>query len=285
MIADLLGRLPHLPISPELALALAALTVSLGVTLAALILNRRALTAPVETGGDLGAVFESPSSLLPHLLELRTRLINSLIAILVATLAAMLISGQVLDLLAAPIGGVDKLQVIRVTEGIHVYFQVAITVGIVLASPYVIAQLWIFVAAGLKPSEKRWFYLLLPFALLLFLCGVAFAYMVMLPVAVPFLTQFIGIKALPTLENYVQFVTTILLWSGIVFEMPLVMFLLAKARIVSAGMLARQWRIAVVIISILAAVITPTPDPINMGIVAVPMLALYGLSIILALLA
>jgi sec-independent protein translocase protein TatC len=285
MILDLLSRLPHFAVNPEAGVIISALIVSLAVAVLALIRNRRALTVPVDQGGDLGTIFEDPASLMPHLLELRTRLVNSLFAILVTTVIAALLTDRVLRLLAAPAGGLAFLQVIRVTEGIHVYFQIAITVGIILASPYIISQLWIFVAAGLKPAERRWFYLLFPFAIALFLCGVAFAYIVMLPVAVPFLTHFVGIAAIPTLDDYVNFVTTILLWVGITFEMPLVVFLLAKAHIVSAGMLARHWRIAVVVITIASAVITPTPDPINMGIVAAPMLVLYLLSVILALFA
>jgi sec-independent protein translocase protein TatC len=282
---DFLNMLPRLPISTEASLVIVALIISIAVSLVALLRNRSSISSPIDEAADIGVIFESPSSLMPHLLELRTRLTNALIAVLIATSASALITEQVLEMMAAPIGGLHKLQVIRVTESIHVYFQVSVTVGIILASPYVISQIWIFIAAGLKPSERKWFYLLFPFALLLFLSGVTFAYMVMLPVAVPFLTQFIGITALPTLDDYVGFVTTILLWVGLTFEMPMIMFLLAKARIVNAGMLARGWRIAILGITILSAFITPTPDPINMGLVAAPMVVLYLLSIILALFA
>ncbi len=284
-MTNLLNALPHVAISTELGLVISALLISIAVASIALLRNRQTLRAPVEDGSDLGALFESPSSLLPHLLELRTRLANSLFAILVSTAISALITNTVLAVLAEPIGGLDKLQVIEVTESIHVYFQVSLTVGIILASPFIIAQLWIFIAAGLKPAERRWFYLLFPFAFILFLAGVSFAYFVMLPVAVPFLTGFIGIRTNPRLENYVGFVTSILLWVGVCFEMPLVVFLLAKAGVVTAGQLARYWRIAIVVISIVAAVVTPTPDPINMGIVAAPLLLLYALSIILALFA
>lgn len=282
---DFLQLLPQLPISPEASLIIVSLIISIAVALFAMIRNRQSLSSNVDEAADIGVIFESPASLMPHLLELRTRLVNSLFGVLIATAVSALITNQILDVLAAPIGGLSSLQVIRVTESIHVYFQISITVGIILASPYIISQLWIFIAAGLKPSERRWFYLLSPFAVILFLCGVGFAYIVMLPVAVPFLTHFIGITALPTLDDYVGFVTTILLWVGLTFEMPLVMFLLAKAHIVSAGMLARGWRVAVLVITIAAALITPTPDPINWAIVAGPMFILYMLSVILALLA
>jgi sec-independent protein translocase protein TatC len=285
MIVDLLSRLPHLPISAEEALLLSALIVSLAMSLGALLRNRRLIASSVEDGADLGTVFENPTSLLPHLLELRTRLVNALVAIVAATLVSSLITEQFLIVLANPIGGLEALQAIRVTESFHVFFRIALTLGIVLASPYIIAQLWIFVAAGLRHTERRWFYLLFPFALALFLTGVGFAYIVMLPVAVPFLTTFMGIQTLPTLDDYTSFVTSILLWVGVSFEMPLVIFVLAKFKIVSAGLLARQWRIAIVAIAILSAIITPTPDLINMGLVAAPLFVLYLLSIILALFA
>jgi len=284
-MSELLGLLPQLSISLDVRILLSALVVSIAVSVAALIRNRQSLRAPVDSVADLGAIFESPASLLPHLNELRIRVTSSLIAILAASVGAAFLAGTVLDVLAEPIGGLEKLQVIEVTESIRVYFLVSLTVGIILASPYVISQLWIFVAAGLKPEERRWFYLLFPFAIILFLTGVAFAFFVMLPVAVPFLTGFLGIRTVPRLQSYVEFVTGVLVWVGLSFEMPLIVYLLAKAKIITAGMLARGWRIAVVGIAILAAVITPTPDPINMGIVALPLLALYVLSIVLALFA
>nr|MBN1229858.1 twin-arginine translocase subunit TatC [Anaerolineae bacterium] len=184
-----------------------------------------------------------------------------------------------------PIGGAERLIAIGVTEPFGVFFRVSIMLGIILASPYVTAQLWVFVAAGLKYKERRAFYLFVPFAVLLFLLGALFAYLAMLPAAVPFLVGFMGFDATPTLENYVKFVTNVILWVGISFEMPLVIFLLAKTGIVNARMLAKNWRIAIILIAILAAVVTPTPDPVNMGIVAAPLAALYLLSIVLALFA
>jgi sec-independent protein translocase protein TatC len=284
-VADLLAALPRLPVGTDAALILSALIVSLATSLVVLIRNRRVLSTPSEEGGDLGTIYENPASIMPHVIELRNRIINSLIAIAVGTGAALLLADQVLSALAHPIGGLEHLQVIRVTEPVAVWFRVALTVGIIFASPYVIAQLWVFIVAGLKPSERRVFYLLFPFALILFLSGVAFAYFVMLPVAVPFLTNFLSFTARPTLEDYVGFVTTVLLWVGVSFEMPLIVFGLAKAGLVNARMLAQNWRIALVLIAVLAAIITPTPDPINMGIVAAPLVVLYVLSIVLALFA
>lgn len=282
---EFLSWLPALPVSFEQGLILSALVISLAAALYALIRNRRLISAPTDESGDLGTLFENPSSILPHVMELRDRLIRSMVAIGVATLIALALTDQLMNVIALPAGGLDRLQAIHVTEPFGVFFRVSVVVGIILASPYVIAQLWIFVAAGLRPSERRWFYLFVPFAIILFIAGVVFAYTMMLPVAVPFLLEFMGIRAVPTLEDYVKFVTNVLLWVGVSFEMPLVTFVLAKAKIITAKQLAQNWRIAVVLIAILAAVVTPTPDPINMGIVAAPLFVLYLLSIVLALFA
>lgn len=275
----------RLPISAEGRLLIAALIVSLMVAFIALIRNRQLLASSEEPEGDLGVIFENPASIMPHIAELRTRLIRSAIAIVVGTALATALSQTILRLVAEPIGTLDNLQAIGVTEPFGVFFRVALTMGIILAAPYVISQIWIFVAAGLKPSERRIFYLFVPFAVILFMTGVTFAYLVMLPVAVPFLVNFMGVNATPTLENYIKFVTSVLLWVGISFEMPLVTFALAKLGVVNARMLVKNWRIAIVLIAILSAVITPTPDPVNMGIVAAPLFVLYLLSIVLAVFA
>ncbi|HOA23498.1 MAG TPA: twin-arginine translocase subunit TatC [Aggregatilineales bacterium] len=283
-----LSFLDNLPVSPEAALVIGALVISLLAGVFALIANRRALAASSEdTATDMGVIFDNPASILPHVIELRNRLINSFIALIIGTVVATMLSDEILALAAAPLGpdGLANLQAIRVTEPFGVFFRVALTVGAILAAPYIISQLWIFIAAGLKPSEQRVFYLTVPFAVILFLTGVTFAYVVMLPVAVPFLTNFMGMNAHPTIDNYISFITTVLLWVGISFEMPLVIFGLAKLGIVNAGMLARNWRIAVVVIVIAAAFITPTPDPVNMMIVAAPLMVLYLLSIVLAMFA
>jgi sec-independent protein translocase protein TatC len=281
----LLAMLPHLPITPDVAVLLSALLVSLAAAAIAMIRNRQLVDQPIEDDSDLGTVFENPRALLPHLLELRDRVIQCVIAVIVGTLTALMLADQVLSALAEPIGGLDHIQIIRVTEPVGVWFRVAITLGIILASPYIIAQIWLFVMTGLKSSERRIFYLLLPAALVLFLTGVAFAFYVMLPVAIPFLTTFLNFTARPTLDDYIGFVTTVMLWVGVSFEMPLVVFGLAKLKVVNARMLAQNWRIAIVVIAIIAAIITPTPDPFNMGIVAAPLLVLYLLSIVLAMFA
>ena len=127
----------------------------------------------------------------------------------------------------------------------------------------------------------------LPFGFGLFLLGVLFAFFVMLPAAVGFLTGIFPsvFNVALTPDDYIPFVAGVMFWMGVAFEMPLIIFVLAKANVINANLLKRHWRWAVVIVAVLAALITPTPDPLNMTIVMVPLLLLYGLSIILAYLA
>jgi sec-independent protein translocase protein TatC len=127
--------------------------------------------------------------------------------------------------------------------------------------------------------------LAIPSATILFLAGALFAYFVMLPAALPFLVEFPGPNVLPKWKDYVDFVTGLVFWIGICFEAPLLMYLLAKIGIVDARGFAKQWRFAIIFIAVISAVATPTPDPINMALLMLPLLGLYGLGILLAMLA
>ncbi len=122
----------------------------------------------------------------------------------------------------------------------------------------------------------------IPFATALFALGMAFTYLVMLPAAIPFLINFGGIHTIPRPDNYYKFVTALMFWIGIAFQMPLLIYGLAAAGMVKANWLARNWRFAVIFIAIVAAVVTPTVDPVNMGLVMAPMILLYFLSVVLA---
>ncbi len=156
------------------------------------------------------------------------------------------------------------------------------TTGFVLAMPFIFAQLWLFLAPALRENEFRYIYLFLPFATILFLSGAFFAYFVMLPTAIPFLVNFMSIPSTPRPANYIKFVTSLVFWVGVSFETPLVALVLARMGLITAGTLARNWRYAFVIIAVVAAVITPTVDPVNMGLVMAPLFVLYLLSIVLA---
>jgi sec-independent protein translocase protein TatC len=134
----------------------------------------------------------------------------------------------------------------------------------------------------LKKSERRWLYLAIPIATVLFIAGAAFANFVMLPTAIPFLVNFLGTPTTPRLSNYVNFVTSLLFWIGLSFEAPLIIFILAKLKLVTPQGLLKKWRIAIVVIAVIAAVISPTVDPVNMFLVMLPLIFLYFLSIFFA---
>jgi len=220
-----------------------------------------------------------------HLNELRGRLLKAVLALIVTTAVSFVVARDFIEILARPIGGMENLQAIEVTESIAVFMRVSLLGGVILAMPVIVYQLLMFILPGLTKSEKKYIYLAVPMASLLFLGGVLFTYAVMLPTAVPFLVDFLGIQATIRISNYINFVTNMMFWIGLTFEMPLLVFILAKLKIVTAGMLFRQWRLALVIIAIIAAIATPTVDPVSMGLLMLPLIGLYLLSILLALLA
>ena len=220
-----------------------------------------------------------------HLTELRKRLLFAVIGIVVGIVITMVFANQILTLLAQPIGGFDSLLSIEVTENIGVFMRVTLLGGFILSLPFTFIQLYLFVSPALKPTERRWVLLAVPLAVVLFLIGAGFSYLVMMPMAIPVLVQFYGPEVLPKWKDYVDFVTSLIFWSGISFEMPLVAFVLARIGIISAAQLMKSWRVAIIVIAFAAAIITPTGDPINMIILMVPLILLFALSILLAALA
>ena len=210
-----------------------------------------------------------------HLNELRKRLIYALLGLVVGVVISVILSDYLLQILAYPIGGFEELQSIEIAENIGVFMRVVLLGGFIIGLPFILIQLYLFVIPALKKEERRWILFAVPLALLLFILGAAFSYFVMLPAAIPVLIQFVGPEVLPRWSDYVSFVTNLIFWSGLSFELPLVAF-------ISAKQLAKGWRIAVMVIAVAAAIITPTGDPINMALLMLPLLILYGLSILLA---
>jgi sec-independent protein translocase protein TatC len=184
-----------------------------------------------------------------------------------------------------PIGGRAALVSIEITENIAIFMRVSLLCGVAGGMPFVVYQALRFILPGLTGRERNWLLLGVPLASLLFLAGVAFAWFVMIPTTVPFLTSFLGITTQVRPTNYFEFITTLMFWLGVSFQMPLVSAMLARLRLISARQLAGGWRYAVVGVAVLAAAITPTVDPVNMGLVMLPLSGLYLFSILLAALA
>jgi len=225
---------------------------------------------------------ENPFLLLEHLEALRGHLLRLVAALALTTAVGFAFAARVLDWLARPIGGIQSLQAIEVTESVSAFMRVSLLTGFVLAFPYISLELFLFIAPGLKRRERFLVLTTIPVAFVLFVAGLSFAYYVMLPVALPFLLNFMGITTVPRPANYIRFVTGLLFWIGMSFQFPLIIYAMAAIGMVRARMLLEGWRIAIVIIAVVAAAVTPTVDPVNMGLVMAPMILLYFLSIGLA---
>jgi sec-independent protein translocase protein TatC len=229
--------------------------------------------------------FEQPSILVDHLEELRRHLLRAVVFLVITTALSFTFARRILEFLTEPIGGIEALRAIEVTESIGAFMRVSLLAGLALAIPYILFEIFLFINPALRSNERKMVIVLLPVGTLLFVGGLAFAYFVMLPAALPFLLNFMGIQAELRPSSYIQFVTSVMFWIGIAFEFPLIIYLLAVIGVVNPRMLWRAWRIAIVAIAVLAAAITPTIDPVNMGLVMAPMIVLYFFSIGLAAIA
>ena len=219
-------------------------------------------------------------------MELRRRLIWSAIAVAVTTGAAFAFHERILILLMAPAQGFMEIPnqkpiYTELTEFIGVAMKASLLVGLFAALPFVLYQVVMFVAPGLTAKERRYLYALMPATLLAFVAGAAFGYRVLFPPAVSFLLGFGSDVATPFIRigNYVNLMLSLLFWMGVLFETPIVLLLLSRIGVVTPELLARNRRYAVVIAFILGAIITPTFDPINQSLVAVPVILLYEFSI------
>ena len=221
--------------------------------------------------------------ILSHLKELRQRLIRSVIAVLVATIITFFFAPQIFEILKAPAGNINLI-FIEMTEMIGIYMKVSLAGGIMLTMPYLIYHVIMFVSPALTRREKRYVYLILPWIALMFAGGVAFAYFILIPPATRFLLSFGADIASPEIRigNYISLVTRLLLAIGLVFELPVVTTFLARLGVLTSKWLASKRRIAIIFAFVVAAIITPTFDPVNQTLVAAPIIVLYEMSIWLA---
>ncbi len=222
---------------------------------------------------------DARQSLWDHIEEFRRHLLRSLLALTLAVVVSFIFTQPLINYLANPIGGLQELKAIEVTESIGVYMKVALLSGVVLSLPYIAFEFWLFAAPGLRPRSRSFGLIAIPLATLLFVAGMAFAFYIMMPAALPFLLNFMGIQAELRPASYYNFVTGVMFWIGISFEFPLVVYALTAIGFIKPKVLAEQWRFAIVLIAILAAAITPTVDPVNMALVMGPMIVLYFISI------
>ncbi len=238
---------------------------------------------PEEADGANG----TEMSLLEHLNDLRRRLTWVAAILLLATIISFAFAEPLLNFLLTPYArsaNGAQLQTIRPTEGIETFFKVALLSGAVISMPFVLVQFWLFIAPGLTRREKRYIYVFVPSALLLFGLGIAFSWFVLAPAAIFFLANFLPevFRADWQGQEYMNFIISMLFWVGLSFEMPVIVYFVARVGLVTAKTLREQWRVAVVGIAVLAAVITPSIDPVTMLLTMTPLLVLYVMSIGLA---
>jgi sec-independent protein translocase protein TatC len=233
----------------------------------------------LDTFSSLATEEETRASLWEHVDALRMHLLRIVIALALGVGISFYFTVPLMSYLTIPVGGLEKLQAIEVTEEVGVFMRVALTSGIAIMLPYIAFEIWLFAAPGLRPRERKYGLFGIPLATLLFLTGLAFTYYVLLPAALPFLGGFTDIQQFWTARDYFGFVTGLMIWIGLFFEFPLVIYILTSIGFVKPDLLAKQWRIAIVVIAIMAAAVTPTIDPVNMGLVMLPMSLLYFISI------
>ena len=218
-----------------------------------------------------------------HLIEIRQRLTISVIVLVITVIVAFVFYEEIFHFLIAPAGDVPLIYT-EMTEMLSTTMKVSLAGGVVLAMPFFIYQFIMFVSPALTRREKKYVYIALPWIALMFAGGVAFAYLILLPPALKFLLTFGGDIATPQIKigNYITLVTRLLVAVGVVFEIPVVITFLSRLGIVTPQWLSRKRKWAFIGAFILAAIITPTMDPINQALVAVPLVVLYEISILLS---
>ena len=225
-------------------------------------------------------------TLLEHLGELRWRLLRAAVAVLAGTIAGSFITTPVIKMLVQPLGE-GQIVTLSPTEAPLAYFRVALFLGVLLALPYVLYQLYAFAAPGLRSHERALLLVGFPAVLLLFTLGALFTMTVLVPISLPLLMAFLQDVVQPaySLERYLAFVTTLLLWMGLLFQTPLVLYAAARLGLVKPDALRRARKMVIFLAALAAAIITPTTDPITMLLVTGPFVALYEVGLLLARLA
>jgi sec-independent protein translocase protein TatC len=226
-------------------------------------------------------------SFLDHLEELRSRLLKSLVALAVGFGVAWGYHEEIFHFMVGPLRKFDpnlKLIATTPTETIMIYMKMSFFVGIFIAAPFLLYQVWAFISPGLYAHEKGYAVPFVVFGTVFFVSGAAFGHYFLFPVALEFLGTFGGadVQFLPRITEYYEFYSWFLLALGIVFQVPVVIFVLARIGLVTPGFLLRQFKWAILLSFIVAAIVTPTPDVVNQTLLALPMIGLYLLGVVVA---
>ncbi len=226
-------------------------------------------------------------SFLDHLEELRSRLVKSVAALAVGFGLAWSFREEIFHFMVSPLrAAYPGLRLIATspTEAVMLYMKMAFFAGIFIAAPFLLYQVWAFVAPGLYSNEKSYAIPFIVFGTAFFVGGAAFGHYFLFPLTFSFLGSFGGadIEFMPKVSDYYSFYSWFILALGVVFQVPVVIFVLARIGLVTAGFLLRQFKWAVLLSFITAAVVTPTPDMVTQTLLALPMIGLYLLGVVVA---
>ncbi len=226
---------------------------------------------------------EKEMTLLDHITEVRKRLFRAVVAVIVMTLLASLVVDYIVAWLVKPLGGAMVIA-LSPTEAPMTYFKIALILGFGASLPYLLYQIYAFIAPGLFANERKTILFIIPAVLLFFVLGALFTLQILVPLSMPVLMGFFGSVITPqySLEKYLSFVSMLLLWMGIIFQTPLVIYVIALLGVVTPKQLSQGWRIVAFVAAIFAAVVTPTTDMFTMILVTGPFIVLYSFGILLA---
>jgi sec-independent protein translocase protein TatC len=247
--------------------------------------ERPALQAAEEDPGSKMSFFD-------HLVELRKRIVAALIGVGAGIIVGLLVSKRFIGLIVTPMQAAlranhldDKLYYTSPAGYISLVINLGVYLGIVLAMPWVLYQVWLFVAPGLYKHERRAAAGFIVSSMFLFLCGIAFAYFILLPQMLNFLLAFAydgPVKPLISINEYFSLILIVLIGLGLIFELPVLIFILSMFGIVTPKFLLKNFRYAMLIITVAAAIITPTPDATTMLVFMAPMIVLYFIGVLVS---
>lgn len=228
---------------------------------------------------------DDKQTIIQHFEALRKSIIISVVAIMAAGFVCFAYNEQILTFIIAPLRGLnEQLVVTGVTEAFFVKLKLSFLAGFIIAFPIVVWSLWGFFKPALYPGERKYIYILFPITLILFIGGIVFAYFGILPLVLNFFIYIAGqnLETMFKVDQYVSFVMAFTIPFGIVFELPVIVFFLTKIGWVTKEAMARNRKYALLVIFILAAALTPGPDPISQMMMGIPVYLLYEISIVVA---
>ncbi len=240
----------------------------------------------LEKNSSLEEDEEKEMTFLEHLEELRWRIIWSLVGLVIGTIICFIFIDFLVDvvLLRPARNSGAHLQNLKPFGQLFLYFEVAMVGGVILSLPNIFYQLWKFIAPALKKNERKYISAIVIFTTFCFICGIVFAYFVMLPLTLKFAAQF-GSSTITNqfaIDEYMNIIITVMLGAGLIFELPMVSFFLTKLGILKPQFMTKYRRHAIVAIMIAAAFLTPGTDPVSQIILAIPLLLLYEISILIS---